>query len=49
MLTRRSRCARLEPLEPRRLLSAGDLDLAFGSGGATTFANGNEPQDTIAV
>ena len=33
----------LEPLEPRRHLSAGDLDPSFGTGGTVTLRNGTVP------
>ena len=33
----------LEPLEPRRHHSAGDLDSSFGTGGTVTLRNGTVP------
>jgi Planctomycete extracellular len=36
---RRKRRALCEPLEPRRLLNAGDLDLSFSADGKTTLPN----------
>ena len=33
----------IEPLEPRRHLSAGDLDSSFGSGGTVSLRNGTVP------
>src|SRR5262245_15626958 len=42
---------RLEPLEDRCLLSAGDLDLAFGANGKvlTTFSGGFAAAASVAV
>jgi uncharacterized delta-60 repeat protein len=42
---------RVEPLEERALLSAGDLDLTFGTGGLvrTDFSSGNDSGTALAV